>query len=168
MRVAPSCRFTSESAVSMLVQVITVFGWNARVAHKVRYIFPMFCSDVNVIKGISWRAVKEIRFKTAASGYSFFVVGDSSERFCKSCFAIRLCRGYKKHVKCVNKEKNRLDCESSQKGKSLWKRKYISKGCLLLIDITIQKKCDKCVMNFLTIYGKYLKEMWKINFNRLL
>ena len=63
--------------------------------------------------------------------------------------------------------KNRLDCESSQKGKSLWKRKYISKGCLLLIDITIKKKCDKCVMNFLTIYGKYLKEMWKINFNRL-
>ena len=31
----------------------------------------MFCSDVNVIKGISWRAVKEIRFKTEASGYSF-------------------------------------------------------------------------------------------------
>ena len=56
----------------------------------------------------------------------------------------------------------------AKKGKSLWKRKYISKGCLLLIDITIKKKCDKCVMNFLTIYGKYLKEMWKINFNRLL
>ena len=51
----------------------------------------MFCSDVNVVKGISWRAVKEIRFKTEASGYSFFIAGDSSERFCKSCFAIRLC-----------------------------------------------------------------------------
>ncbi len=39
------------------------------------------------------------------------------------------------------------------------KRKYISKGYLLLMYITIEEKCDDFVINFLINYGKYLKEM---------
>ena len=34
--------------------------------------------------------------------------------------------------------------------------------------ITIEEKCDDFVINFLINYGKYLKEMWKANFNRII